>query len=85
MVPWCGCEFGFKVAGLLWVAPSEFVYFLLILLHQLDPCRVCCAAIIYAVCCCVYTVRQSREPGWLEGVLCGKKGLIPHNYVEFLN
>jgi len=30
-------------------------------------------------------VRQSREPGWLEGVLGAKKGLIPHNYVEFLN
>ncbi|XP_048855803.1 rho GTPase-activating protein 10-like [Brienomyrus brachyistius] len=26
----------------------------------------------------------SREPGWLEGVLEGKRGLIPENYVEML-
>jgi len=39
--------------------------------------------LICSVCGCA--VRQSREPGWLEGVLSGKKGLIPHNYVEFLN
>ncbi|XP_072352191.1 rho GTPase-activating protein 10 isoform X2 [Scyliorhinus torazame] len=29
-------------------------------------------------------VRSSREPGWLEGTLNGKTGLIPENYVEFL-
>ncbi|XP_034713545.1 rho GTPase-activating protein 10 isoform X3 [Etheostoma cragini] len=29
-------------------------------------------------------VTQSREPGWLEGELEGKKGLIPENYVEIL-
>ncbi|MBN3272685.1 RHG26 protein, partial [Polyodon spathula] len=29
-------------------------------------------------------VHPSREPGWLEGMLEGKKGLIPENYVEFL-
>ncbi|KAK1175854.1 rho GTPase-activating protein 10-like [Acipenser oxyrinchus oxyrinchus] len=29
-------------------------------------------------------VTSSREPGWLEGKLDGKKGLIPINYVEFL-
>ncbi|XP_035028639.1 rho GTPase-activating protein 10 isoform X1 [Hippoglossus stenolepis] len=29
-------------------------------------------------------VTQSREPGWLEGELEGKRGLIPENYVEFL-
>ena len=29
-------------------------------------------------------VSVSREPGWLEGVLEGKKGLIPENYVEML-
>ncbi|XP_056586325.1 rho GTPase-activating protein 26-like isoform X2 [Triplophysa dalaica] len=28
-------------------------------------------------------VHKSREPGWLEGTLDGKKGLIPENYVEF--
>ena len=26
-------------------------------------------------------VTPSREPGWLEGVLDGKKGLIPENYL----
>ncbi|XP_077360496.1 rho GTPase-activating protein 26-like [Festucalex cinctus] len=29
-------------------------------------------------------VHTSREPGWLEGTLDGRVGLIPHNYVEFL-
>lgn len=29
-------------------------------------------------------VTQSREPGWLEGELEGKRGLIPENYVEWL-
>uniref|UniRef100_A0A8C8FAS8 Rho GTPase-activating protein 10 n=1 Tax=Oncorhynchus tshawytscha TaxID=74940 RepID=A0A8C8FAS8_ONCTS len=29
-------------------------------------------------------VVPSREPGWLEGELEGKKGLIPENYVEML-
>ncbi|CAH2301134.1 rho GTPase-activating 10 isoform X1 [Pelobates cultripes] len=29
-------------------------------------------------------VHYSREPGWLEGTLNGKKGLIPQNYVQFL-
>lgn len=29
-------------------------------------------------------VHPSREPGWLEGMLEGKTGLIPENYVEFL-
>lgn len=29
-------------------------------------------------------VTQSREPGWLEGELDGKRGLIPENYVEML-
>lgn len=28
-------------------------------------------------------VHSSREPGWLEGTLDGKTGLIPENYVEF--
>lgn len=31
-----------------------------------------------------YTVHPSQEPGWLEGTLNGKTGLIPENYVEFL-
>lgn len=30
------------------------------------------------------TVHPSQEPGWLEGTLNGKTGLIPENYVEFL-
>uniref|UniRef100_A0A672G0K2 Rho GTPase-activating protein 10 n=1 Tax=Salarias fasciatus TaxID=181472 RepID=A0A672G0K2_SALFA len=29
-------------------------------------------------------VTHSREPGWLEGELEGKRGLIPENYVEWL-
>ncbi|KAI5620266.1 rho GTPase-activating protein 10, partial [Silurus asotus] len=29
-------------------------------------------------------VHPSREPGWLEGTLDGKTGLIPENYVEYL-
>uniref|UniRef100_A0A8C5QXI0 Rho GTPase-activating protein 26 n=1 Tax=Leptobrachium leishanense TaxID=445787 RepID=A0A8C5QXI0_9ANUR len=29
-------------------------------------------------------VHSSQEPGWLEGTLNGKTGLIPENYVEFL-
>uniref|UniRef100_A0A4W5QRP2 Uncharacterized protein n=1 Tax=Hucho hucho TaxID=62062 RepID=A0A4W5QRP2_9TELE len=29
-------------------------------------------------------VHSSREPGWLEGTLDGKTGLIPENYVEFV-
>ncbi|XP_005440956.1 rho GTPase-activating protein 10 [Falco rusticolus] len=29
-------------------------------------------------------VKFSREPGWLEGTLNGKRGLIPQNYVQFL-
>ncbi|KAM8939053.1 rho GTPase-activating protein 10 [Pelodytes ibericus] len=29
-------------------------------------------------------VHYSREPGWLEGTLNGRKGLIPQNYVQFL-
>uniref|UniRef100_UPI0037E85B9C rho GTPase-activating protein 26-like isoform X2 n=1 Tax=Semicossyphus pulcher TaxID=241346 RepID=UPI0037E85B9C len=29
-------------------------------------------------------VHSSREPGWLEGTLEGRTGLIPENYVEYL-
>lgn len=29
-------------------------------------------------------VHVSREPGWLEGTLGGRTGLIPENYVEFV-
>ncbi|XP_035387608.1 rho GTPase-activating protein 10 isoform X1 [Electrophorus electricus] len=31
-----------------------------------------------------HAVTWSREPGWLEGELEGKRGLIPENYVEIL-
>lgn len=31
-----------------------------------------------------FLVRQSNEPGWLDGTLNGKSGLIPENYVEVL-
>ena len=27
-------------------------------------------------------MKSSREPGWLEGTLLGKTGLVPENYVE---
>lgn len=33
----------------------------------------------------VLSVRPSRETGWLEGVLNGKRGLIPENYIQYLN
>ncbi|XP_031635203.1 rho GTPase-activating protein 26 isoform X2 [Contarinia nasturtii] len=32
----------------------------------------------------ITNVRQSNEPGWLDGTLNGKSGLIPENYVEVL-
>lgn len=32
----------------------------------------------------ITNVRRSNEPGWLEGTLNGKSGLIPENYVEIL-
>ncbi|KAK6625857.1 hypothetical protein RUM43_006156 [Polyplax serrata] len=32
----------------------------------------------------ITNVRPSQEPGWLEGTLNGKTGLIPENYVEIL-
>lgn len=32
----------------------------------------------------ITNVRPSNEPGWLEGTLNGKSGLIPENYVETL-
>lgn len=31
-----------------------------------------------------FSVQTSREPGWLEGTLNGKRGLIPQNYVKLL-
>ena len=31
-----------------------------------------------------FAVQTSREPGWLEGTLNGKRGLIPQNYVKLL-
>lgn len=33
----------------------------------------------------ITSVRPSLEPGWLEGNLDGKIGLVPENYVEFLS
>ncbi|KAL8616741.1 hypothetical protein ACOMHN_017779 [Nucella lapillus] len=33
----------------------------------------------------IYNVQHSREPGWLQGELDGKTGLVPANYVEFLD
>lgn len=32
----------------------------------------------------IVNVKKSQEPGWLLGTLNGKEGLIPANYVEFL-
>ena len=31
-----------------------------------------------------FSVRPSLEPGWLEGNLDGRRGLVPENYVEFI-
>lgn len=33
----------------------------------------------------ITSVRPSLEPGWLEGNLDGKIGLVPENYVEFVS
>ena len=33
----------------------------------------------------VFPVRPSLEPGWLEGILDGRVGLVPENYVEFVS
>jgi len=30
-------------------------------------------------------VRPSLEPGWLEGNLDGRRGLVPENYVEYIS
>ena len=35
--------------------------------------------------CLFFSVRPSLEPGWLEGNLDGRRGLVPENYVEFIN
>ncbi|XP_052076666.1 rho GTPase-activating protein 26-like isoform X2 [Mytilus californianus] len=33
----------------------------------------------------IFNVRASKEPGWLEGQLNGKTGLVPENYVEYID
>ncbi|XP_041357264.1 rho GTPase-activating protein 26-like isoform X2 [Gigantopelta aegis] len=33
----------------------------------------------------IYNVKHSREPHWLEGSINGRYGLIPENYVEFID
>ncbi|KAK3594466.1 hypothetical protein CHS0354_024907 [Potamilus streckersoni] len=33
----------------------------------------------------IQNVRDSKEPGWLEGTINGKTGLIPQNYVEYID
>ncbi|KAJ8298467.1 hypothetical protein KUTeg_024998 [Tegillarca granosa] len=33
----------------------------------------------------IHHVRPSKEPGWLEGTLNGKTGLLPENYVEYID
>lgn len=33
----------------------------------------------------IKNVRLSKEPGWLEGSIDGKTGLIPENYVEYID
>lgn len=33
----------------------------------------------------IFSVRPSKEPGWLEGQLNGKTGLVPENYVEYID
>ena len=32
-----------------------------------------------------FSVRPSLEPGWLEGNLDGRRGLVPENYVEYIS
>ncbi|KXJ17430.1 Rho GTPase-activating protein 10 [Exaiptasia diaphana] len=32
----------------------------------------------------ISNVRESKEPGWLEGTISGRTGLIPANYVEYI-
>lgn len=32
----------------------------------------------------LFSVRRSKEPGWLEGSYNGRTGLIPENYVQFI-
>lgn len=44
-----------------------------------------CPLVLLYVMCEFAAVRHSKEPGWLEGTLDGRTGLIPHNYVEYLN
>ena len=39
----------------------------------------------YTLICFFISVRPSLEPGWLEGNLDGKIGLVPENYVEFVS
>lgn len=34
---------------------------------------------------CLLSVRLSKEPGWLEGTYRGRTGLIPSNYVQFID
>ncbi|KAI1301633.1 Rho GTPase-activating protein 26 [Halotydeus destructor] len=33
----------------------------------------------------IFNVRTSKEPGWLEGFYKGRTGLIPQNYVQFID
>ena len=33
----------------------------------------------------IFSVRPSLEPGWLEGNLDGRRGLVPENYVEYIS
>jgi len=46
-----------------------------------DICRMIRSDILL----CVISVRPSKEPGWLEGCLNGRIGLVPANYVEFVD
>ena len=46
---------------------------------------ICIVYIIFYIFFLLFSVRPSLEPGWLEGCLDGKRGLVPENYVEFLN
>uniref|UniRef100_A0A8C5AA05 Rho GTPase activating protein 10 n=1 Tax=Gadus morhua TaxID=8049 RepID=A0A8C5AA05_GADMO len=71
-----------------------FIYYLLIFLSSVPvarkaeavyPCEAEHDSELSFLIGAIFTgVTPSREPGWLEGVLDGKKGLIPENYVKFL-
>ncbi|KAF7249453.1 Rho GTPase-activating protein 26 [Varanus komodoensis] len=52
--------------------------------HPIPTAPISMASADYSGISQIGKVHPSQEPGWLEGTLNGKTGLIPENYVEFL-